>query len=80
MRSLKLEPGGIAELHNDIGGPTFLHVIKGTLISHAKGQPEAVLQAGDGFVEAAGRNFWIENTGSEPVEFIFLHVNDKRVR
>jgi quercetin dioxygenase-like cupin family protein len=80
LRSLKLEPGGVAELHSDIGGPTFLHVIRGTLTAHPKGQPEAVLQAGDGFVEAAGINYWIENTGSESVEFIFLHVYDKRVR
>ena len=78
--SVTLAPGGIAELHSEIGRPTLLQVIKGTLTSHPHGRPEAILHAGDGLVEINDGNYWIENTGSEAAEFIFLHVHDNGKR
>jgi mannose-6-phosphate isomerase-like protein (cupin superfamily) len=72
LRSLTLEPGGIAELHSLKDRPTVLHVIRGTLISHPQG---VVLRPGVGLTQDQGDNFWIENTGSEPAEFIWLPVD-----
>jgi mannose-6-phosphate isomerase-like protein (cupin superfamily) len=72
LRSLILEPGGIAELHSLKDRPTVLHVIKGTLISHPQG---VVLRPGAGLTQDQGSDFWIENTGSEPAEFIWLPVD-----
>ena len=74
--SVTLAPGGIAELHSEIGRPTLLQVIKGTLTSHPHGRPEAILHAGDGLVEIDDANYWIENTGNEAAEFFFLNVHD----
>jgi quercetin dioxygenase-like cupin family protein len=76
--SFTLAPGGIAKFHSKIGRPTLLQVIKGTLTSHPQGRPEAILHAGDGLVEIDDGNYWVENTGSNPAEFIFLHVHDTR--
>lgn len=72
LRSLILEPGGIAELHSLKDRPTVLHVIRGTLISHPQG---VVLRPGVGLTQDQGNDFWIENTGSEPAEFIWLPVD-----
>jgi quercetin dioxygenase-like cupin family protein len=74
LRSVTLGPGGVVELRGDKDRPTVLHVIKGTLTSHPQGQPEAVLHPGDGLVEGKDSNYWIQNTGSEPAEFIFLPI------
>ena len=76
--SFTLAPGGIAELHSEIGRPTLIQVIKGTLTSHPRGRPEAILNVGDGLIESDDGNYWIENSGSEPAEFIFLRVHDNR--
>ena len=70
---LTLEPGGVVELHGHKDHPTVLHVIKGTLTSHPQGKPEMVLRAGVGLADE-GSNFWVQNTGSEPAEFIWLPV------
>ena len=72
LRSFTLEPGGIAELHSLKDRPTVLHVIRGTLISHPQG---VVLRPGVGLTQDQGNDFWIENTGSEPAEFIWLPVD-----
>jgi mannose-6-phosphate isomerase-like protein (cupin superfamily) len=72
LRSFTLEQGGIAELHSLKDRPTVLHVIRGTLISHPQG---VVLRPGVGLTQDQGDNFWIENTGSEPAEFIWLPVD-----
>jgi quercetin dioxygenase-like cupin family protein len=74
LRSLTLEPGGIVELHSHKDHPTIIHVIKGTLTSHPQGKPEVVLRAGVGFAESKDINYWVQNTGSEPAEFIWLPV------
>lgn len=74
MRLLTLEPGGVVELHGHKDHPTVLHVIKGTLTSHPQGKPEMVLRAGVGLADGEGSNFWVQNTGSEPAEFIWLPV------
>ena len=74
LRSLTLEPGGVVELHSHKDHPTILHVIKGTLTSHSQGKPEVVLRAGVGLADGEDSNFWIENIGSEPAEFIWLPV------
>jgi quercetin dioxygenase-like cupin family protein len=71
---LTLEPGGVVELHSHKDRPTVLHVIKGTLTSRPQGKPEVVLRAGDGLAEGKDSNFWVQNTGSEPAEFIWLPV------
>ena len=76
--SFTLAPGGIAKFHSKIGRPTLLQVIKGTLTSHPQGRPEAILHAGEGLVEIDDGNYWVENTGGKPAEFIFLHVHDNR--
>ena len=72
LRSFTLEPGGIAELHSLKDRPTVLHIIRGTLISHPQG---VVLRPGVGLTQDQGNDFWIENTGSEPAEFIWLPVD-----
>ena len=74
LRLLTLEPGGVVELHGHKDHPTVLHVIKGTLTSHPQGKPETVLRAGVGLADGDGSNFWVQNTGSEPAEFIWLPV------
>jgi mannose-6-phosphate isomerase-like protein (cupin superfamily) len=71
LRLLTLEPGGVVELHSHKDHPTILHVIKGTLTSHPQGKPEVVLRAGVGCKDSS---YWIQNTGSEPAEFIWLPV------
>lgn len=71
---LTLEPGGIVELLSHKDHPTILHAIKGTLTSHPQGKPEVVLRAGVGFAESKDTNYWVQNTGSEPAEFIWLPV------
>jgi len=73
-----LPPGGIAKLHNKIRRPTLIQVIKGTLTSHPQGRPEAILHAGDGLIEIDGSNYWIENTGSQTAEFMFLYIQGNR--
>jgi quercetin dioxygenase-like cupin family protein len=74
LRLLTLEPGGAVELHGNKDHPTVLHVIKGTLTSHSQGRPEVILRAGVGLAEDKDSNFWVQNTGSEPAEFIWLPV------
>ena len=74
LRLLTLEPGGTIELHSHKDHPTILHVIKGTLTSHPQGRPEVVLRAGVGLAESRVGNYWVQNTGSEPAEFIWLPV------
>lgn len=74
LRLLTLEPGGVVELHSNKDHPTILHVIKGTLTSHPQGKPAVVLRAGVGFAEGKDSNYWVQNTGSEPAEFIWLPV------
>jgi quercetin dioxygenase-like cupin family protein len=74
LRVLILEPGGVVELHSHKDQPTILHVIKGTLTSHRQGKPEVVLRAGVGLAESKASNYWVQNTGSEPAEFIWLPV------
>jgi len=71
---LTLEPGGVVGLHSHKDRPTVLHVIKGALTSHPQAKPEVVLRAGDGLAEGKDSNFWVQNTGSEPAEFIWLPV------
>jgi quercetin dioxygenase-like cupin family protein len=74
LRLLTIEPGGAVELHSHKDRPTVLHVIKGTLTAHPQGKPEVVLRAGVGLAEGPDSNCWIQNTGTEPVEFIWLPV------
>jgi quercetin dioxygenase-like cupin family protein len=74
LRLLTLEPGGTIELHSHKDHPTILHVIKGTLTSHTQGKPEVVLRAGVGLAEDKDSNYWVQNNGSEPAEFIWLPV------
>jgi len=74
LRRLTLEPGGIVELHSHKDHPTLLHVIKGTLTSRAQGRPEVVLRAGVGLAGGEDDNFWVQNTGSEPAEFIWSPI------
>jgi quercetin dioxygenase-like cupin family protein len=74
LRLLTLEPGGVVELHSHTDHPTILHVIKGTLTSHPQGKPEVVLRAGVGLADNENSNFWIQNTGNEPAEFIWLPI------
>lgn len=71
LRSFILEPGGLVELHGHKDHPSVLHVIKGTLTTHPEG---FVLRAGVGLTEDKNSNFWIQNIGSEPAEFIWLPV------
>ncbi len=73
LRLLTLEPGGIVNLHSQ-DRPTVLQVIKGMLTSHPQGQPEIILRAGVGLTQDKHSNFWVQNTGSEPAEFIWLPV------
>ena len=74
LRLLTLEPGGTIELHSHKDHPTILHVIKGTLTSRTQGKPEVVLRAGVGLAEDKDSNYWVQNNGSEPAEFIWLPV------
>jgi quercetin dioxygenase-like cupin family protein len=74
LRLLTLEPGGTIELHGHKDHPTILHVIKGTLTSRTQGKPEVVLRAGVGLAEDKDSNYWVQNNGSEPAEFIWLPV------
>ena len=74
LRLLILEPGGVVGLHSHKDRPTVLHVIKGTLTSHPQGKSEVVLRAGDGLAEGKDSNHWVQNTGSEPAEFITVDV------
>jgi quercetin dioxygenase-like cupin family protein len=74
LRLLTLEPGGVVGLHSHKGRPTVLHVIKGTLVSHPQGKPEVILRPGDGLAEGKDSNHWVQNTGSEPAEFITVDV------
>lgn len=74
LRSLTLEPGGVVELRSHKDHPTILQVIKGTLTSHSQGKPEVVLRAGVGLAEGKGSDYWVQNTGSETAEFIWLPV------
>jgi len=74
LRVLTLEPGGVVELHSHKDHPTVLHVIKGTLTSHPQGKPEVVLRAGVGLAEGKDSNYWVQNTGSEPAEFLWLPI------
>jgi quercetin dioxygenase-like cupin family protein len=69
LRLLTLEPGGVIQLHSHKDHPTILRVIKGTLTSHPQGM---VLRAGVGFAEGPDSNYWVQNTGDEPAEFIWL--------
>jgi quercetin dioxygenase-like cupin family protein len=69
---LTLDPGGAVELRGHRELPTFLHVVKGTLTSRPKGQPEVVLRAGDSLAEGKDSTCWIQNTGTEPAEFIWM--------
>jgi quercetin dioxygenase-like cupin family protein len=61
-------------LHSHKDHPTILHVIKGTSTSHTQGKPEVVLRAGVGLAEDKDSNYWVQNNGSEPAEFIWLPV------
>jgi mannose-6-phosphate isomerase-like protein (cupin superfamily) len=72
LRSLTLEPGGIVELHSHKDRPTVLYVIRGTLTSHPQG---VVVRAGVGFAQDQDGDYWIQNTGNEPTEFIWLPLD-----
>ena len=72
LRLLTLEPGGVVELHSHRDHQTVLHVIKGILTSRSQSRPEIVLRAGVGLAEGKDGNFWVQNIGSEPAEFIWL--------
>jgi quercetin dioxygenase-like cupin family protein len=74
LRLLTLEPGGVVAVHSHKDRPTVLHVIKGTLTSHPQGKPDVVLRTGDGLAEGKDSNHWVQNTGSEPAEFITVDV------
>ena len=74
LRLLTLEPGGVVELHSDKAHQIILHVIKGILTSHSQSRPEVVLRAGVGLAEGKDSNFWVQNTGSDPAEFVWLPV------
>ena len=74
LRLLTLEPGGVVELHSHRDHQTVLHVIKGILTSRSQSRPEIVLRAGVGLAEGKDGNFWVQNIGSEPAEFIWLPV------
>jgi Quercetinase C-terminal cupin domain len=74
MRSLTLDPGSAIILRGDKGRSTLVHVIKGTLTSHPQDMPEVVLHAGDGYAGIEDSECLLENTGSEPAEFIWLPV------
>ena len=74
MRSLTLEPGSAIILRGDKTRPTLVHVIKGTLTSRPQDMPEVVLHAGDGYAGVEDSECLLENTGSEPAEFIWLPV------
>jgi hypothetical protein len=75
MRSLTLDPGSAIILRGDKSRPTLVHVIKGTLASRPQAMPEVVLQTGDGYADIEESECILENTGSEPAEFIWLPVN-----
>jgi quercetin dioxygenase-like cupin family protein len=74
LRLLTLEPGSVVELRSHKDHPTVLHVIKGILTSYSQNRPEVVLRAGVGLAEGKDSNFWVQNIGSEPAEFIWLPV------
>jgi hypothetical protein len=75
MRSLTLDLGSAIILRGDKSRPTLVHVIKGTLTSRPQAMPEVVLQTGDGYAGIEDSECILENTGSEPAEFIWLPVN-----
>jgi hypothetical protein len=74
MRSLTLDPGSAVILRGDKGRSTLVHVIKGTLTSRPQDMPEVVLHAGDGYAGLEDSECLLENTGSEPAEFIWVPV------
>jgi hypothetical protein len=74
MRSLTLDPGSAIILRGDKSRPTLVHVIRGTLTSRPQDMPEVVLHAGDGYAGIEDSECLLENTGSEPAEFIWLPV------
>jgi hypothetical protein len=74
MRSLTLDPGSAIILRGDKSRPTLGHVTKGTLTSRPQDMPEVVLHAGDGYAGIEDSECLLENTGSEPAEFIWLPV------
>ncbi len=73
LRSLRLEPGGVVNLHSK-DHPAVLQVIKGILTSHPQGKPEVVLRAGGGLAQGKDSDCWVQNTGSEAAEFIWLPI------
>lgn len=73
LRLLKLDPGGVATLHNQ-NHKTVLHVIKGTLILHPQGMPELVLRAGVALAQDRDKSCRVQNIGNEPAQFVWQPV------
>jgi hypothetical protein len=73
VRLLTLNPGAVVHLRSQ-SRLIVLQVIKGILTSHPQGKPAVVLRAGVGLAQDKDSNFWVQNTGTGPAQFIWVPI------
>lgn len=74
LRTVTIEPGGMAALHSHKGRPAVAYIAQGTLTEHREGVGTREYGAGDSLTEDGGTTHWAENKGSEPVIVVAVDV------
>lgn len=74
LRTVTIEPGGVAALHSHKGRPAVAYIAQGTLTEHREGVGTKEHGVGESFTEDGGTTHWAENKGSEPVVVIAVDV------
>jgi quercetin dioxygenase-like cupin family protein len=70
-----IAPGGHVGLHSHRGDPTIVYMLAGVLTNHHDDGTIEEYHTGQVFAEFGPRAHWVENAGSDPVQFIAANIH-----
>jgi quercetin dioxygenase-like cupin family protein len=73
MRLITIEPGGVTAIHNHIGRPGTVYILRGKITDHRDGVAKEY-GPGLGWPEDEATTHWIENRGKTPAVEISVDI------
>ena len=74
LRTLTIEPGGVAGVHSHKDRPAFAYILEGTLTEGRAGGYVKVYNAGDVLTESRDVTHWAENKGSGKIRLVGIDI------
>ena len=74
MRKITLQPGGVLGMHNHVDRPAITYLLQGQMTYHQEGNPDLVINPGQGTAEGRATTHWAESTGTVPAVWIGVDI------